>query len=190
MSTTTFHHGTVESLFRRYTEHGTSGDPTYENTLECITRIMSKTVSTWGMLVVCKCLVRRRKKGFEAAYNATYYPCMDILCECLEDKASGSETCSVVLAGSRFYKNNGLSVFSMGKIGHTRMWKLSKRVCSTQPAGDLGPLCPFTIGVYVALMMAQIEFLRKKMHSYPEIVNGARLGSRNRVLRFDLIITQ
>ncbi|KAL6316511.1 hypothetical protein AAG906_018214 [Vitis piasezkii] len=90
-----------------YTEHGTSRDPTYENTLECITRIMSKTVSTRGMLVVCKCLVRRRKKGFEAAYSATY---MDILCERLEAKASGSETCNVVLARSHFKKEWSISL--------------------------------------------------------------------------------
>ncbi|KAL3509204.1 hypothetical protein ACH5RR_028605 [Cinchona calisaya] len=37
--------------------------------------------------------------------------------------------------------------------------------------GNLGPLYPFTAGVFVALMMAQIEILRKKCHSYSEIIN-------------------
>lgn len=44
----------------------------------------------------------------------------------------------------------------MGKIDQTRMWKVGERVRATRPAGDLGPLYPFTAGVFVALMMAQV----------------------------------
>ena len=43
------------------------------------------------------------KMEFEKAYSASYYPCMEILYECYEDVASGSEIRSVVLAGRRFY---------------------------------------------------------------------------------------
>ncbi|CAN4103249.1 unnamed protein product [Withania somnifera] len=106
----------------------------------------------------------------------------------------------------------------MGKIDQTRMWKVGQRVRATRPAGDLGPLYPFTAGVYVALMMAQIEVLRKKGHSYSEIINEsviesvdslnpfmhargvsfmvdncsttARLGSRKWAPRFDYNLTQ
>lgn len=39
-------HGVVESLFRRYTENGMSEDLAYKNTVECITGIISKTIST------------------------------------------------------------------------------------------------------------------------------------------------
>jgi hypothetical protein len=45
----------------------------------------------------------------------------------------------------------------MGKIDQTRMWKVGERVRSTRPAGDQGPLHPFTAGVFVALMMAQVS---------------------------------
>lgn len=44
----------------------------------------------------------------------------------------------------------------MGKIDQTRMWKVGERVRATRPGGDLGPLYPFTAGVFVALMMAQV----------------------------------
>jgi len=44
----------------------------------------------------------------------------------------------------------------MGNIDQTRMWKVGERVRSTRPAGDQGPLYPFTAGVFVALMMAQV----------------------------------
>jgi len=44
----------------------------------------------------------------------------------------------------------------MGKIDQTRMWKVGELVRASRPGGDLGPLHPFTAGVYVALMMAQV----------------------------------
>ncbi|KAK3033414.1 hypothetical protein RJ639_032387 [Escallonia herrerae] len=211
-------HGIVESLFRRYTENGMSEDLAYKNTVECITGVISRTISTKGMLAVYNSLSEEGKKVFETAYSASFYPCMDILYECYEDVASGSEIRSVVLAGRRFYEKEGLPSFPMGKIDRTRMWKVGERVRAVRPAGDLGPLYPFTAGVYVALMMAQIEILRKKGHSYSEIINEsliesvdslnpfmhargvsfmvdncsttARLGSRKWAPRFDYILTQ
>lgn len=211
-------HGIVESLFRRYTENGMSEELAYKNTVECITGVISKTISTKGMLAVYNSLSEDGKKEFEAAYSASYYPCMDILYECYEDVASGNEIRSVVLAGRRFFEKEGLPAFPMGNIDQTRMWKVGEKVRSTRPAGDLGPLHPFTAGVYVAGMMAQIEVLRKKGHSYSEIINEsvieavdslnpfmhargvsfmvdncsttARLGSRKWAPRFDYILTQ
>ncbi|CAI0560599.1 unnamed protein product [Linum tenue] len=211
-------HGAVECLFRRYTENGMDEDSAYKNTVECITGIVSRTISTKGMLSVYNSLSEDEKKEFELAYSSSYYPCMDILYECYEDVASGSEIRSVVLAGRRFYEKEGLPAFPMGKIDQTRMWKVGERVRSTRPKGDLGPMHPFTAGVFVALMMAQIEVLRKKGHSYSEIINEslieavdslnpfmhargvsfmvdncsttARLGSRKWAPRFDYILTQ
>lgn len=211
-------HGIVEALFRRYTENGMDEESAYKNTVECITGIISKTISTKGMLSVYNSLTEEGKKNFNAAYSASYYPFMDILYECYEDVASGSEIRSVVLAGRRFYEKEGLPAFPMGKIDQTRMWKVGERVRAIRPEGDLGPLYPFTAGVYVALMMAQIEVLRKKGHSYSEIINEsviesvdslnpfmhargvafmvdncsttARLGSRKWAPRFDYILTQ
>ncbi|XXG57984.1 hypothetical protein AAC387_Pa04g0414 [Persea americana] len=211
-------HGIVESLFRRYTENGMDEDLAYKNTVESITGIISRTISTKGMLSVYESFSEEGKKEFQAAYSASYYPCMDILYECYEDVACGSEIRSVVLAGRRFYEKDGLPAFPMGKIDQTRMWKVGERVRATRPEGDLGPLHPFTAGVYMALMMAQIEVLRKKGHSYSEIINEsviesvdslnpfmhargvsfmvdncsttARLGSRKWAPRFDYILTQ
>ncbi|KQK04757.1 ketol-acid reductoisomerase, chloroplastic [Brachypodium distachyon] len=211
-------HGIVEALFRRYTEQGMDEALTYKSTVEGITGIISKTISKKGMLEVYNSLSEEGKKEFNKAYSASFYPCMDILYECYEDVASGSEIRSVVLAGRRFYDKEGLPAFPMGKIDQTRMWKVGEKVRLTRPDGDLGPLHPFTAGVYVALMMAQIEVLRKKGHSYSEIINEsviesvdslnpfmhargvafmvdncsttARLGSRKWAPRFDYILTQ
>ncbi|KQK08988.1 ketol-acid reductoisomerase, chloroplastic [Brachypodium distachyon] len=211
-------HGIVEALFRRYTEQGMDEVLAYKNTVECITGIVSKTISKKGMLEVYNSFTEEGKKQFKEAYSAAFYPSMDILYECYEDVSSGSEIRSVVLAGRRFYEKEGLPAFPMGNIDQTRMWKVGERVRATRPQGDLGPLHPFTAGVFVALMMAQIEVLRKKGHSYSEIINEsviesvdslnpfmhargvafmvdncsttARLGSRKWAPRFDYVLTQ
>ena len=49
-----------------------------------------------GMLAVYNSLTEEGKKEFNAAYSASYYPCMDILYECYEDVASGRDRKSVV----------------------------------------------------------------------------------------------
>ncbi|KAL3509180.1 hypothetical protein ACH5RR_028581 [Cinchona calisaya] len=49
-----------------------------------------------GMLAVYNSSTEEGKKDFETAYSASYYPCMDILYECYEDVATGSEIRSVV----------------------------------------------------------------------------------------------
>ncbi|XWS12529.1 hypothetical protein CRYUN_Cryun37aG0097000 [Craigia yunnanensis] len=123
------------------------------------------------MLTVYNSLSVDGKKRFEAVYSASYYPCMEILYECYEDAASGSEIRSVVLAGRRFHEKEGLPAFPMGKIYQIRIWKVGECVRATRSKDDLGPLCPFTSRVFVALMMAQIEVLRTKGHSYSEIIN-------------------
>ncbi|KAI4363859.1 hypothetical protein MLD38_020026 [Melastoma candidum] len=146
-------HGVVESLFRRYTQNGMNENLAYKNTVECITGIVSRTISTQGMLAVYDSLSGEGKKYFETAYSASYYPCMDILYECDEGVASGNEIRSVVLAGRRFYEKDGLPAFPTGKIDQTRMWKVGERVRSTRPGGDLGPLYPFTTRVFVALRL-------------------------------------
>lgn len=66
-----------------------------------------------GMLAVYSSLTEEGKKEFNAAYSASYYPCMDVLYECYEDVASGSEIRSVVLAGRRFYVCLSRSLFSL-----------------------------------------------------------------------------
>ncbi|GKB81977.1 retrovirus-related pol polyprotein from transposon TNT 1-94 [Tanacetum coccineum] len=54
-------HGIVESLFRRYTEHGMSKELAYKNPIECITGVISKTISTKA---INKSLSEEGKKDF------------------------------------------------------------------------------------------------------------------------------
>eukprot|EP00270_Netrium_digitus_P013627 TRINITY_DN454_c0_g1_i1.p1 TRINITY_DN454_c0_g1~~TRINITY_DN454_c0_g1_i1.p1 ORF type:complete len:648 (+),score=186.64 TRINITY_DN454_c0_g1_i1:175-1944(+) len=211
-------HGIVEALFRRYTEGGMSEEAAYLNSVECITGNLSKSISTRGIRAVYQSLTEEGKKEFEAAYSASYLPAMDILLECYEEVQCGNEIRSVVLAGRRFLEKEGLPAFPMGKIDQTRMWKVGEAVRAKRTPESSPPLHPFTAGVYLAVMMAQIEVLRKKGHSYSEICNEsiieavdslnpfmyargvafmvdncsttARLGSRKWAPRMDYILTQ
>jgi len=204
-------HGMVEALFRRYTRQGMSDEEAFKQSVESITGVISRVISTKGMVAVYNMLDAAGKKTFEEAYTASFKPAMDICLEIYEDVASGNEIKSVVQAGSRFDR------FPMGKIDGTYMWKVGQTVRSKRDESKI-PLNPFTAGVYVATMMATIEVLREKGHPYSEICNEsiieavdslnpymhargvafmvdncsytARLGSRKWAPRFDYILEQ
>ncbi|CAN1837690.1 Ketol-acid reductoisomerase, chloroplastic [Linum perenne] len=86
-----------KTVCRRYTENGMDEDSAYKNIVEGITGIVSRTISTKGMLAVYNSLSEDDKKEFELAYNASYYPCMGILYECYEDVASGARSVALFL---------------------------------------------------------------------------------------------
>src|SRR5436190_23970010 len=58
----------------------------------------------------------------------------------------------------------------MGNIDRTETWKVGERVRSRRVEAQL-PLNPFTAGVYVGTMMAQVSLLFEKGHPYSEIAN-------------------
>lgn len=110
-----------------------------------------------GIDSVYKALDAEGQKEFMKAYSASYMPCKDILMECYEDVYSGAELRSVTDAVSRFDK------YPMGKIDGTEMWKVGEGVRAKRVEAEI-PLNPFTAGVYVAMMIAQIDVLREKGH--------------------------
>ena len=204
-------HGIVETLFRRYTAQGMSKEDAFINSCESITGPITKTISKHGILKLYNDLSADDKKTFDKAYSASYLPAREILQECYDEVASGNEIRSVIMHGDR------LAEFPVGKIDGTETWKVGEQVRAKRDEDNI-PLNPFTAGVYVATMMAQIDVLRKAGHSYSEIVNEsvieavdslcpymhykgvafmvdncsitARLGSRKWAPRFDYILDQ
>jgi ketol-acid reductoisomerase len=204
-------HGIVEGLFRRYTKQGMSPEEAFIASSESITGPISKKISKQGILKVYTDLSPADKVEFEKAYSASYKPAREILEECYDEVASGNEIRSVIMAGSRH------SEFPMGKIDGTYTWQVGSAVRAKRDEAKI-PLIPTTAGVYVAVMMAQIDVLLKHKHSYSEVVNEsvieavdslcpymhykgvsfmvdncsttARLGSRKWAPRFDYILEQ
>ncbi|HEY5475157.1 MAG TPA: hypothetical protein VIK11_00455, partial [Tepidiformaceae bacterium] len=204
-------HGIIESLYDRFTAQGMSREDAFLNSAEAITGPISHIISKQGMLGVYEAVGADGRGQFEAAYAASYPAAKEILAEIYDEVSSGNEIRSVVLAGER------LKAHPMGKIDGTETWKVGAKVRASRKE-DAIPLNPFTAGVYIATMMAQIDVLIEHGHPYSEVANEsvieavdslnpymhargvaymvdncsttARLGSRKWAPRFDYILTQ
>ena len=204
-------HGAVESLYRRYVSRGMTREEAFGNSCESITGPISKTISKRGILAVYEVLDRSGRAEFERAYSATYGPAQELLREIYDEVTSGNEIRSVILAGERLKRS------PLGKIDETETWKTGEKVRSRR-FEDAIPLHPFTAGVYIALIIAQVDLLLEMGHPYSEVANEsvieavdslnpymhargvaymvdncsttARLGSRKWAPRFDYLLTE
>ena len=204
-------HGIVESLYRRYTFQGRSEEDAFLQSCESITGPISRCISQRGILALYEELNDKGKAEFRKAYCAAYTPALDILFEIYDEVSGGNEIHSVIAACKRHKR------LPMGKIDGTRMWEVGKAVRAKRVESAI-PVNAFTAGVYCATMMAQIDVLAEKGHSYSEIANEsvieavdslnpymhfrgvsymidncsttARLGARKWAPRFDYNLTQ
>lgn len=158
-------HGIIEASFRRFVEtEKLSEEEAFQASAECITGAISKTISHKGVLAVYQSLSKEDQKKFMRAYSAAYRPMYGLLLEIYDEVANGNEIRSVVEAGRR------LAEFPMGNIGGTRMWQVGKEVRAKRVEEKIS-LHPVTAGVYIGTMMAQIDLLLNKGHSYSEVCN-------------------
>ncbi|MFZ9035423.1 MAG: ketol-acid reductoisomerase [Francisellaceae bacterium] len=157
-------HGIVEVLYRYFTGLGISDKEAFNKTAESITGAISKTISTQGLKAVYEKLSAKEKQTFKNAYNAAYTPLFDILIEIYEEVQNGNEIRSVILAGQRHNR------LPMGKIDDTEMWKIGEKVRASRDQTSTR-IDPITAGIYLACIMAQVDVLTEKGHSYSEIVN-------------------
>jgi len=204
-------HGIIESLYRRYINQGMTHEDAFRHSAEAITGPISKIISRQGMLGVYEAVGADGRPEFESAYAASYPAAREILEEIYDEVSSGNEIRSVILAGDRLKRRK------MGIIDRTETWATGKDVRSERKEDDI-PLDPFTAGVYIATMMAQIDVLMEHGHPYSEVANEsvieavdslnpymhargvsymvdncsttARLGSRKWAPRFDYVLTE
>jgi ketol-acid reductoisomerase len=157
-------HGIVETLFRRYQRQGMTPEQAFIESSESITGKITKVISTQGIKAVYDMLNDEDKKIFQTAYSASYKPAKEILQEIYDEVKSGNEIRTVIMHGDR------VDEFPVGKIDGTETWIVGEKVRASRNEDDI-PLNPFTAGVYVATMMAQIDVLLRGGHCYSEIVN-------------------
>merc|ERR1712232_1077282 len=131
---------------------------------ESITGKIVKIISTEGIKAVYDQLNEEDKKTFEIAHGASYLPSKEILQEIYDEVSSGNEIRTVIMHGKRINK------FPVGKIDGTDTWQVGEKVRAERDEENI-PLNPFTAGVYVATMMAQIDVLLEAGHPYSEVVN-------------------
>ena len=157
-------HGIVESLYRRYQRQGMTPEQAFLESSESITGNIVKIISTKGIKAVYDQLEGEDRKIFAQAYSASYKPAKEILQEIYDEVSSGNEIRTVIMHGSRLDK------YPVGKIDGTDTWKVGEKVRETRDEDKI-PLNPFTAGVYVATMMAQIDVLLEEGHPYSEVIN-------------------
>merc|ERR1712086_852259 len=131
---------------------------------ESITGNIVKIISTKGIKAVYEGLEGEDRDTFKNAYSASYLPSKEILQEIYDEVSSGNEIRTVIMHGKRTEK------YPVGKIDGTYTWQVGEKVRNSRDEDKI-PLNPFTAGVYVATMMAQIDVLKKAGHSYSEIIN-------------------
>jgi ketol-acid reductoisomerase len=157
-------HGIVESLYRRYQRQGMSAEDAFVQSSESITGNIVKIISTQGIKAVYDGLDDAGKKIFQTSYSASYKPAKEILQEIYDEVSSGNEIRTVIMQGDRLDK------YPVGKIDGTDTWKVGEKVRADRDEDKI-PLNPFTAGVYVATMMAQIDVLLEEGHPYSEVIN-------------------
>ena len=154
----------TQSLYRRYQRQGMTPEQAFLESSESITGKIVKTISKEGIKAVYEQMSPEDKKVFEKAYSASYLPSKEILQEIYDEVSSGNEIRTVIMHGQRIDK------YPVGKIDGTDTWKVGEKVRAARDEDKI-PVNPFTAGVYVATMMAQIDVLLEAGHPYSEVVN-------------------
>jgi len=158
-------HGIVESLYRRYQRQGMTPEQAFLESSESITGKIVKIISTQGIKAVYDQFESKEdQEEFQKAYTASYKPAKEILQEIYDEVSSGNEIRTVIMHGKRLDK------YPVGKIDGTHTWQVGEKVRAERDEDKI-PINPFTAGVYVATMMAQIDVLLEEGHPYSEVIN-------------------
>ena len=156
--------GMVEALYQWFKSQGKSNEEAFASAVESLTGPISSTMSHEGLVSVYDGLSATEKQVFQTYYSAAYPGFKAILAEIYDEVRSGNEIRSVVLAGKR------LEATPMGKIDGTEMWEVGKTVRANREKTNT-PVEASTAGLYIAMMMAQVDVLRENGHSWSEIAN-------------------
>ncbi|MGP4048147.1 ketol-acid reductoisomerase [Streptomyces sp. 2A115] len=170
-------HGIVESLYTRFRLAGDDAVTAYERSCENVTGPIARTISGDGLRAVRENLDPAARAVFDRAYAATYGPARDLVAEIYDEVADGTELRSVILAERR------LGSRPMTVIGGSPMWAAGDEVRARRTQRTL-PVDPFTAGVFVATMTAQIDEFVERGHPWSEIVNESVIEAVDSLLPY------
>ncbi len=170
-------HGIVESLYHRCRLSGDDEVTAYERACENVTGPIARTISRSGLREVREGLDAAGRDVFDRAYTASYGPAREIVAEIYDEVADGTELRSVILAERRLRDR------PMSRIGGSPMWAAAERAHARRAGREL-PVDPFTAGVFVATMTAQIDEFAERGHPWSEIVNESVIEAVDSLLPY------
>lgn len=155
-------HGLVEAVYR-FLLTCEQGAPTqaFHDTVQAITGDISKMISHRGLIGAYKYLEAKYQAVFSDYYNLSYTVCRPILEEIYDEVKSGNEIRSVIMAQKRS------KLILPEKINETPMWQHRK----LKPQFTNDRHVALVAGMYIGLMMAQIDVLTAHGHSWSEKCN-------------------
>lgn len=181
-------HGIVESLYQRFRLDGDLPARAFRRSAGAVTGMLAPTISAHGLAAVRAGLGSKGQAEFDLAYNATYGPFRDLVTEIYDEVDDGNELRSVVLAERR------LATTPLANIGESPMWAEGRAAADAADAAGAdaagaGRMAsdhadPFTAGLFVAAMMAQVDVLAARGHPWSEIVNESVIEAVDSLLPY------
>lgn len=169
-------HGLAEAAYRRLREEGIGEDDAFRRSAGAITGPIAWTISHAGIAGVLDAFSASQRAEFDRTFAMTYAPVRRILEEIYDEVASGRELDGVIDAGAK------LGTRPMSPLEGTRMWAVGARVRADRSVE--APLDPVTAGAFVATMIAQVDVLRERGHSWSEIANESVIEAVDSLLPF------
>ncbi|MEV4178689.1 hypothetical protein [Nonomuraea sp. NPDC049709] len=170
-------HGLVESLYGHYRLGGDDPVTAYERSCENITGPVARTISRHGLRAVREHLDAAGRETFDRAYAAAHGPARDLVTEIYDEVADGTELRSVILAERR------LASRPMSGISGSPMWAAGDAVRARRARRDLA-VEPFTAGMFIGTMMAQVDEFAERGHPWSEIVNESVIEAVDSLLPY------
>lgn len=152
----------AEVAYRQSFNDGMSEREAFCQSVESLTGPISRKISRQGIIGLYNSLNYFDQNEFMAAYSTAYKASLPVLIEIYDEVSSGNEVRSVILAGER------LKSTSMSTIGNTPMWRVGIEMRANRSEV---PINAHVAGMYVGMMMAQIDLLLSKGHPWSEVAN-------------------
>ncbi|WP_329113523.1 ketol-acid reductoisomerase [Streptomyces sp. NBC_01465] len=170
-------HGMVESLYQHFRIAGDDEITAYERSCENVTGPIARTISRSGLRAVREELTADGREIFDRAYAAAYSPARDLVAEIYDEVEDGTELRSVILAEQR------LGARPMTVVGASPMWAAGGAVRARRCEREL-PVDPFTAGIFIATMTAQVDEFADRGHPWSEIVNESVIEAVDSLLPY------
>jgi ketol-acid reductoisomerase len=150
-------------MYQFFVELGYRKEDAYNRTVECITGPISEQISRHGgLLGLYRNLPEGDKEIFARAYVSVYGPATEVIEEIYASVESGDEIREVVERGSQ------LKEHPMEPIDTGEMWVVGKGVRQNRESFER-IIDPMVAGLYVGVMMAQVDVLHQHAHRWTEV---------------------